>query len=141
MASLAGLPATTIGSDDDTANHTCSFNHITAVGVAMDVITFQAPLVITVVLNVYLYIRGLNSLKDAPFAVLSRRLRRAGGYIFVLVIVWVPNLIYNALCIFGKTNTGFTILESIVVNLASAQVPLLLCSLHATRSINSSSSC
>jgi hypothetical protein len=37
--SLAGLSAITIGSDDDAASHTCSFNHITVVCVAMDVIT------------------------------------------------------------------------------------------------------
>ncbi len=74
--SLAGLPAITIiGSDDDAASHTCSFNHITVVGVAMDVITFQAPLIITVILRFYLYTRGLYSLHDAPFSVLSRRLR------------------------------------------------------------------
>lgn len=133
MASFAGLPVTTIGSDDDAASHTCSFDHITTVGVAMDVITFQAPLVITVILNVYLYIRGLNSLKDSPFSVLSRRLRRASGYIIVLVVVWVPNLLYNALCIFGKTNTGFTVLESIVVNVASAQVTSLSFVLFARR--------
>ena len=120
--SLAGLPATTIGSDDDAARHTCSFNHITVVGVAMDIITFQAPLIITVILSIYLYIRGLYSLHDAPFSVLSRRLRLAGGYLFVLIVVWVPNLVYNALCMFGKTNTGFVVLEAIVVNLASAQV-------------------
>ena len=119
---MTGLPATTIGSDDDSVSTvTCSFNHVSRVGIAMDLLTFQTPLVVAVGFNLYLYMRGLNSLKDVPFSVLSRRLLRAVGYIFVLLAVWTPNLVYNALCIADRTDTGHSDLQDVVVNLAASQ--------------------
>ena len=122
LISFSGASVTTVGPDNDTSDQQCSFDHVSNVGIALDIITFQTPLVLTIAGNIYLYSRGIYSLKNTPYSVRCRQLKRAGGYVIVLLVVWIPNLLYNALCIMSGSNTKYTELQDLVVILGSAQV-------------------
>ena len=62
-------------------------------------ICFQGPLVLTITINLIAYILGLNALKDAPHSVIYREMRRAGAYMSVLLLVWIPNFT-GTVCIY-----------------------------------------
>eukprot|EP01036_Dinobryon_divergens_P024780 gene24780-33258_t len=123
LMSVGGLAVTTVGADDDgnSSNWRCSFNHISTEGIALDIITYQGPLVLTVIVCVYLYFQGLVALKDTPFSVQSRHMSRASGYFVVLVAVWMPNLVYNILSIQYRVNSGFIDLEDVVDIVTASQ--------------------
>lgn len=91
----------------------CVYNHSVMAGKVIDLATIQAPLVFTIIINLYSYSLGLFALRDSPHSVLARQMRKAGGYLFMLIIVWVPNVFYNFVSIINNANTDdFLFLET-----------------------------
>lgn len=70
----------------------CGFGRSTA-GIVVMSLFFTVPLIVCIFLNCYFYFAGLRALRYSPEAVIMSRARRATGYMGVLMIVWVPNLV------------------------------------------------
>ncbi len=118
--SLGGI--TTVHTNSSDINQSCTFNHDKLHGVIMDLITFQLPMVAATIIIIYYYAKAIVSLKNAPHSVISRQIRKASGYVSVLLIVTLPNLIYNFLTIFDHTHKSRSSLLSLAVFLSSSQV-------------------
>jgi hypothetical protein len=108
-------------SSSDT-NQSCQFDHSSLAGIATDLICFQSPLIAIIFVNVYTYVRGLLALHNAPHSVVARQMRRAGGYLAVLLIVWVPNIAYNLLVICDDSNEPYDNFLVLTVMLSASQV-------------------
>ena len=107
-------------------NESCTFNYNNNVTIITTVICFQAPLIITIILNVYFYARGLRSLRTSPHSVISRKIRRAGGYIAILLIVWIPNAIYSFINMFDNSENTYKSLLDLSILLMCSQVLIFL---------------
>jgi hypothetical protein len=121
------LPSVTyvwVNSSD--TDQSCTFDHGNTDGIVLDFIYFQGPLLLTICINVYYYTKGLIALKNSPQSVLGRQMRKAGGYLSVLLIVWVPNIIYNFLSIFSGSD-DYTSFLNLCVVLSSSQGILNVC--------------
>jgi hypothetical protein len=112
---------TTVHVNSQDTNQVCSFNHDTIIGMALDLIFFQFPLFCTIVINGYFYTKGVLALRNSPQSVIARQMNRAGGYMLVLLVVWVPNIFYNMVTIFAGTNDSYLALLDLCVFLTSAQ--------------------
>lgn len=120
--SLGGI--TTVHTNSSDTNQSCTFNHDTLHGIIMDMITFQLPMVVATVSIIFFYGKAIFSLKNAPHSVISRQIRKASGYVAVLLIVTLPNLIYNFFTIFDETHKSRNSLLSLAVFLSSSQVAI-----------------
>jgi hypothetical protein len=100
----------------------CSFDHNSFIGIFIDIVTFQLPLVFTIIINIYSYSKGLRAIRNTPHSVIARQMKKAGGYLAILLIVWLPNALYNFFVIFNTTNHSFTPLLDLAVCLTSLQV-------------------
>ena len=109
----------------------CVYNHSNEAGYTIDLITVQIPVLFTISINLYSYTRGILALvKDTPQSVVARQMRRAGGYLLVLIIVWAPNLAYNIISILNKSNTASADFLDFTLCLAALQVKLSFDSLQ-----------
>lgn len=111
---------------DSKYDKACTFNHDEWNGVILDVVVFQTPIVLTILLNTVIYGYGLAALGNAPHSVLARQMHKAGGYLAVLVIVWVPNVVYNTISIADLSDRDYTSLLDLSILLTSIQVSILL---------------
>lgn len=112
---------TTVHVNSQDTNQVCTFNHDTDIGTAMDLTFFQFPLFLTILINGYFYTKGVLALQNSPHSVIARQMNRAGGFMLVLLIVWVPNICYNLLTIFAGTNDSYLALLDLCVFLTSSQ--------------------
>ena len=103
-------------------NQACQFNHSSLGGILVDIICFQAPLIAIMFLNIYTYMKGLLALHNAPHSVIARQMKRAGGYLMVLLVVWVPNITYNLLVICDDTNEPYDNFLVLTIMLSALQV-------------------
>lgn len=71
---------------DNHEDFSCSFDHESTPGIIIDLICFQFPLLVTIFINIYSYTKGIYVLKNSPGSVIARQMKRAGGYLFVLLI-------------------------------------------------------
>ncbi len=126
ISAFASGDVSTVEANDSDTNQSCVFDHASTAGIALDLVTFQMPLLVTIIVNCYFYTRGLLALSNTPHSVIARQMRKAGGYLGVLLLVWVPNIVYNFLTIFDRTNNQYNAFLDIVIFLTSLQV----CSLH-----------
>lgn len=113
---------TTVHTNDTDTNQACTFNHDTTLGVAMDLICFQIPMIFTILINIYYYSKGIFGIRNAPHSVIGRQMRRAGGYLGVLLLVTLPNLIYNMVTIFTGSENSYSSFLDLAVFLSSLQV-------------------
>jgi hypothetical protein len=113
---------TKVHSNSSDINQSCTFNHDTQHGVIMDLLTFQLPMVTATLIVIFYYTKAIISLKNAPQSVISRQIRKASGYVGVLLVVTLPNLIYNFLTIFDNTHKSRNSLLALAVFLSSSQV-------------------
>lgn len=94
----------------------CMFNPNLLRAQLVNNLCFQIPLVLTILINLWAYVKvglpgraavpclvssltcpqGLHALRDAPQSVIAREMRRAGIYMSVLLVVWIPNFIGEA---------------------------------------------
>lgn len=65
--------------------------------------------------------QGLHALKDAPHSVVSREMRRAGVYMSVLLLVWIPNFSVNILAEMNP-NMSLDIAMEIIVMLTGLRL-------------------
>lgn len=79
----------------ETASRACIYNYDSKYGADLDMVTLIVPLFIALIYNIYCYGVGLYALKTAPQSVIARQMRRARGYVMVLIIVWLPNSIFG----------------------------------------------
>jgi hypothetical protein len=121
LAFATGQVSTVHNNHADT-NQTCTFNHDSILGELLDLLLFQFPLFLTILINGYFYMKGIRTLRNTPHSVIARNMNRAGGYMLVLLIVWLPNIVYNLLSIFDGNNTSFSALLDLSVFLISLQV-------------------
>lgn len=112
---------TVVHSNSQNINQICTFNHDSIIGETMDIVCFQLPLLLTILVNTYFYAKGVLALRNSPHSVVARQMRRAGGYLLVLLLVWLPNICYNVLSIFIGNNDSFSKLLDVAVLLTSAQ--------------------
>lgn len=84
----------------------CIYNYGTALGQSLNILTLLIPMSLTLLYNIYCYGNGLLALQTAPQSVISRQMRRAGGYVFIFIGVWAPNFTYSILRIIGNTSTS-----------------------------------
>lgn len=122
IAAFASNDAVTVESTEAHTNRSCTFNHNTVTGIALDLATFQGPLLITIVLNCLTYLKGLRALSNTPQSVMARQMRKAGGYLGVLLVIWVPNIIYNFLSMFVGNDSQYTGFLDLVIFLSALQV-------------------
>lgn len=116
------------GDDDDhSTDNSCTFDHEHWNGILLDLAVFQMPILLTIAINLYIYSCGLRSLGNAPHSVIARQMRKAGGYLAVLVVVWVPNLVYNLLSIADGSDRAYGSLLDMSVLLFSLQGFLNVC--------------
>jgi hypothetical protein len=108
--------------NSEDTNQSCTFNHERLNGIIMDLIFFQFPLVLTIFINLYSYAKGIWALRNTPHSVIARQMRRAGGYLGVLLLVWIPNITYNFVSIFYGNNSSYGSFLDLVVFLSSLQV-------------------
>lgn len=113
--------ATTAHINAQDTNQVCTLNHDTNVGMSMDIVFFQLPLLCTILINGYFYTKGILALRNSPHSVIARQMNRAGGYMLVLLVVWVPNISYNLLTIFVGNNDSYQALLDLCVFLTSSQ--------------------
>ena len=106
--------------EDDTVL-ACTYNHAYKPAVIVDIITIQVPLVITIILNILAYIKGYKALRNSPQSVTARYMRRAGGYLLVLVVVWFPTIAFNIMSRIVNSNQEFLFLFNGVVFLLCSQ--------------------
>lgn len=111
-----------LSAEEDDTVLACTYNHTYRPAIIVDIITVQVPIVISLTLNLLAYAKGYRALKDAPHSVLARYMRRVGGYLMVLIIVWVPVFSYNILSISLKSNHKLTPVLNAVVFLLCSQV-------------------
>ncbi len=122
IAGFATGDVTTVESNAADTNQSCTFDHDATTGIVLDLITFQVPLLVTIIVNCYSYTKGLLALSNTPHSVVARQMRKAGGYLGVLLLVWVPNIVYNFLTIFDGTDDEYNGFLDIVIFLSSLQV-------------------
>jgi len=82
----------------------CIYNYSSRVGQVLNVLTLLVPMCITLLYNIYCYRLGLVALQTAPQSVIGRQMRRAGGYVLVLIGVWGPNFAFSLLRVLGGAN-------------------------------------
>lgn len=107
-------------------NQSCTFNHNRLHGVVLDIVTFQLPMVLAAIVNVIFCVKTILSLHNAPQSVVARHLRKASGYVGVLLAVVVPNVAYNFFAIFDESR-NHSMLLNFSVTLASLQGFLNVC--------------
>ena len=115
-----GVTRVTKGSVD--SNEQCTFNHSVVNGIILDLLCLQLPLVSAISLSSYLYVVSVRALKNSPASVVERQLKRALGYIGVMLLVWVPNILYNFATIKNRSNTSHHVGLDTVVILVASQV-------------------
>ena len=113
---------TTVHTNSSDTNQSCTFDHDNTEGIVIDLLTFQAPMILTIIINTYYYGKGIYVLRNSPHSVIGRQMRRAGGYLGVLLIVTVPNLLYNLLSICNYSGKNLGTLLDVAVFLSSLQV-------------------
>ncbi len=109
-------------SNSNETNQSCQFDHSSAAGILVDIVCFQAPLIVITFANIYMYARGLSSLHNAPHSVIARQMKRAGGYLAVLLIVWFPNIGYNLLVTCDSTDEQYDNFLVLTIILQASQV-------------------
>ncbi len=122
IAAFSTGDVTTVESNDADTNQSCTFNHDKLTGIILDLMTFQGPLLVTIIVNCYSYTKGLLALSNTPHSVVARQMRKAGGYLGVLLVVWVPNIVYNFLTIFDGSDSQYNAFLDVVIFLSSLQV-------------------
>lgn len=122
IAAYARNDVTDARSNGNETNQSCQFNHSSTAGILLDLLCFQVPLIVIAIVNVYTYARGLLALNNAPQSVIARQMKRAGGYLAVLLIVWVPNILYNLVVICDDTNEQYDNFLVLTVILTASQV-------------------
>jgi hypothetical protein len=148
IMSLSLHEVTDARTNSSDTNQSCQFNHSSLGGITTDLICFQAPLIAIMLVNIYTYANGLLALKNAPHSVIARQMKRAGGYLGVLLIVWVPNIAYNLLVICDDTNEPYDNFLVLTVMLSASQVrriphtpPTILCCSVLTKLLSVSYQC
>jgi len=111
-----------VHANNEDTNQSCTFNHERQNGVILDIVFFQFPLLLTIVINSISYAKGLWAIRNSPGSVIARQMRRAGGYLGVLLIVWIPNIVYNFASMFDGANSSYGSMLDLVVFLSSLQV-------------------
>jgi hypothetical protein len=119
---------------DEDSPVSCSYNHEYTKSIAIDIATVQFPLFVTIFVNLSSYIIGFRALKDSPQSVVARHMRRTGGYLLVLIIVWVPIFVYNVLSISLQSNSEFIDLFYVGIFLLSLQVIVVVLFLNLVNS-------
>lgn len=127
ITAFAAGDATTVQSNNSDTNQSCTFNHDSTTGIVLDLLTFQCPLLLTILVNCYSYSRGLMALRNTPHSVMARQMRKAGGYLGVLLVVWVPNIVYNFLTMFDGGDDEYHGFLDMVIVLSSLQGFLNVC--------------
>ncbi len=128
IAAFSTGTVTTVETTDADTNQSCTFNHNTITGIVLDLATFQGPLLLTIIVNCYSYTKGLLALSNTPHSVVARQMRKAGGYLGVLLLVWVPNIVYNFMSIFnGGNDSQYSGFLDMVIFLSSLQGFLNVC--------------
>ena len=117
--------ATRVFTNKTDTDQSCTFDHDHRNGVILDLVYFQIPLLLTIIINIVTYFKGLYALRNSPHSVIARQMNKAGGYLGILLLVWVPNIIYNLTSIFNGAEYE-TFLNFCVI-LSSSQVRLVLC--------------
>lgn len=112
-------------SAEETGTSICSYNHDETIPVTIDIITVQFPLCLTILVNIHSYFIGLRALQDSPQSVVARQMRRVGGYLFILLLVWLPNIAFNLVSIITDTNSHFVLLFVVGVCLTTSQVSFI----------------
>ena len=84
----------------------CIFNFDSTLGKVLNVVTLVIPLFATLIYNTYCYINGVYALQTAPQSVIGRQMQRAGGYVLVLIGVWLPNCVFSMLRVVGHAQGG-----------------------------------
>lgn len=105
----------------------CVYNHANTSGIVVDVCTFLFPLTLTIGINLYSYTRGLWALRDSPHSVLAKNMRKAGGYLLVLLFVFIPNIVYNYYAMSSSTNSKYEDYLDFAFCLSSLQVSKFVC--------------
>jgi len=82
----------------------CMFDPTTWLARGTNFICFQVPLFLTIIINVGAFVKGMKALQNSPHSVIAREMKRVGQYLFVLLIVWVPNLVINLIQWFSVQN-------------------------------------
>ena len=132
ITAFASDEAVTVESTDAHTNRSCTFNHNTVTGIVLDMTTFQGPLLITIIMNCITYVKGLRALSNTPQSVMARQMRKAGGYLGVLLLIWVPNIIYNFLSMFVGNDSQYNGFLDLVIFLSALQVRISLYSYIVT---------
>lgn len=114
--------------DGPGTNHACVYSFSNRMAKAINIFTFQIPLLITLGVNIYSYSRGLKALRNAPQSVIGRQMNKAGGYIIVLIGVWAPNFVFNVMRIHHPHDKLKDLLNASLV-LSSIQVGVFSLSL------------
>lgn len=125
IVAWANGEVTTVHSNNEDTNQSCTFDHDKYAGIILDLLLFQLPLLITIAVNIYFYSQGLLAMGNAPHSAIARQMRRAGGYLGVLLGVWLPNMVYNFLTIFYGKDSSYGGFLDFVVFLSSFQVFIL----------------
>eukprot|EP00601_Ochromonadales_sp_CCMP2298_P003190 CAMPEP_0173174404 /NCGR_PEP_ID=MMETSP1141-20130122/3336_1 /TAXON_ID=483371 /ORGANISM="non described non described, Strain CCMP2298" /LENGTH=379 /DNA_ID=CAMNT_0014096529 /DNA_START=249 /DNA_END=1388 /DNA_ORIENTATION=- len=112
---------TSVRTNSDRTNHACVFDPTTTQGVATDFVLYQTPLIIMLAFNMYNYLRGLLALRNAPQSVLARSMKKAGGYMSVLFLVWVPVIVYNFVAASSRHGYSYDYFFDIAVILQASQ--------------------
>ena len=81
--------------DDATGLTYCMFDPTTWLSRGVNFLCFQLPLLLTIVINITAFVMGMRALQYSPQSVIAREMKRVGQYLFVLLIIWVPNLLSN----------------------------------------------
>lgn len=117
----------------------CTYNHELALSVIVHIISIQIPLFVTILLCTSSYVKGLLAVKDAPQSVVARLMRRAGGYLLVLLLVWTPNIAFDVLSVISSSNSEYSGLFTIGICLISIQVYffIVICSYQYIYAMNS----
>lgn len=82
----------------------CTFDRVKPIGATYSLVLLDLPIFVMIVANFVYYKRGVDALANSPDSVVSRRLYIALGYLFVQLLVFVPNLLYNILSINEQCN-------------------------------------
>ena len=122
LAAFITDQVTTVEASSVNTNKTCTFDHDSNTGIYVDLITYQAPLLLTILINCYSYGKGLYYLRNTPQSVLARQMKKAGGYLAVLLVVWVPNFVYNILTMFDGSDPEYNGFLDLVIFFNSLQV-------------------
>lgn len=107
---------------DSNTNRSCSFDHSGVAGMTVDILCFQIPMIVTILADLYCYSIGLYALRNTPRSVRSRQERRAGGYLAVLLLVWIPAFLYNIKALHQRKNNENGSFQDAVVFLSALQV-------------------